>query len=105
MSSQKDLFIAIESLQRMHQSCIIDGDIDVKYFEDLIDTIYKCSQWITPQIAETAKAAVDGIEREIRKHLRSILKDGKNIPTTKRALSMYNSFHYTPPIIGFNRNA
>ena len=105
MPSREQLITTVDKLQRMSQSVLLDGDIDVKYFEDLIETIYTCSKWITPQLAEKAKEAIDTIEQEIRTHLRTLLKYSKDISKTKRALSMYNSFHYTSPIIGFNRNA
>ena len=105
MPSQDQLIMTVDKLHRMSQSVLLDGDIDVKYFEDLIETIYTCSKWITPSLAEKAKTAIDTIEQEIRTHLRTLLKYSKDISKTKRALSMYNSFHYTSPIIGFNRNA
>ena len=105
MSSEAELNLTIEALKRMRRSVELDGDIDVDHFEELIQSIYKCSKHLTPQTAQAAKNAIDHIGYEIRKHLRRLLVEGQNFPTIKKALSMYNSFHHSsPPIVGFNRN-
>ena len=105
MSSFNELQKTIASLQRMKESCVIDGDIDAEYFDQLIQSIYAEKRWLTPDLASQAKQYIDFIEEEIRKSLRGLLKEGKIIPKLKKAKSAYSSFHSTRPIIGFDRNA
>ena len=105
MSTLKELQKTIDSLLRMKESCVIDGDIDAEYFDQLIQNIYSCKKWLTPELAFQAKQYIDFIEGEIRKSLRDLLKEGKIIPNLKKAKSAYSSFHSTRPIIGFDRNA
>ena len=103
--SQKHLMETIESLERMKDSCIIDGDIDAMFFDILIQNLYKGKKWLTPTLAQRAKICVDFIELEIRKSLRNLLKEGENLPKLKKAKSAYSSFSSPRPIIGFDRNA
>ncbi len=105
MLSRKRLVQTIESLERMKDSCIVDGDIDAVYFDELIQNIYDGKQWLNPELAQRAKVCVDFIELEIRKSLRNLLKEGENLPKLKKAKSAYSSFSKKRPIIGFDRNA
>ena len=105
MLSKKRLIQTIESLERMKDSCTVDGDIDAVYFDELIQNIYDGKQWLNPGLAQRAKVCVDFIELEIRKSLRNLLKEGENLPKLKKAKSAYNSFSKKRPIIGFDRNA
>ena len=105
MSSEAELIFTVGALRRMRMSVDLDGDIDVEHFEELIQGIYRSSKYLTPQTAQQAKEAIDSIAIKIRHHLRSILSEGHDLPTIKKAFSMYNSFNKTaPPIVGFNRN-
>lgn len=105
MLSQKALIETIDSLERIKESCMIDGDIDAIYFDVLIQNLYRGKNWLTPTLAQRAKICVDFIEIEIRKTLRTLLKEGENLPKLKKAKSAYSSFSKQRPIIGFDRNA
>ena len=105
MFVRKQLIQTINSLERMKDSCIVDGDIDVVYFDTLIHNLYEGKRWLNPDLAQRAKVCVDFIEQEIRKRLRNLLKEGENLPKLKKAKSAYSSFSKKRPIIGFDRNA
>ena len=105
MLSRRRLVQTIESLERMKDSCIVDGDIDAVHFDLLIQNLYEGKQWLSPDLAQRAKVCVDFIEQEIRKSLRNLLREGENLPKLKKAKSAYSSFSKKRPIIGFDRNA
>ena len=105
MLSQKEFLQTIESLERMKESCIVDGDVDAQYFDKLIQNLYDGKRWLNPVLAQRAKVCVDFIEQEIRKSLRNLLKEGKNLPKIRKAKSAYSSFSKKRPLIGFDRNA
>lgn len=105
MSAQKKLHFTIISLQRLQESVVVDGDIDTEYFDLLIQNIYEGEHWLTPELARTAKNAIDIIGFELRKSMKNLLIEGKNIPVFRRAKSAYRSNHHKRPIIGFDRNA
>jgi hypothetical protein len=105
VSTKKELLQTIASLEHLCVGCRIDGDIDAEYFDQLIEQLYIGKKWLTPDLAKKAKSSIDFIEKEVRVALRSLLKEGKDIPQLKKAKSAYNSFHTQRPIIGFDRNA
>ena len=93
------------SLERLQESVVVDGDIDTEYFDLLIQNIYEGEHCLTPELARTAKNAIDIIGFELRKSMKNLLIEGKNIPVFRRAKSAYRSTHHKRPIIGFDRNA
>jgi len=105
VSSQKKLHYTIISLKRLEESVVLDGDIDTEYFDQLIQNIYEGERWLTPELAKKAQQAIDIIGFALRKSMKNLLIEGKNIPLFRRAKSAYRSTHHKRPIIGFERNA
>ena len=104
MISKKEYLTTVASLQRMKEGCLLEGDLDIEYFDQLLQKILMGKQWLDPVLAMQAKESVDFIQQEIRIRLRNLLEEGKDIPTLKKAKSVYNSFDIQRPILGFDRN-
>ena len=104
MISKKEFLYSLAALERMKEGCLIEGDIDIEYFDQLIKNITLGKQWLNPTSAEQAKLSIDFLEQEIRIRLRNLLEEGKDVPTLKKAKTVYSSFDIQRPILGFDRN-
>lgn len=104
MISKKEFFSSLDALERMREGCLLEGDIDAEHFDQLINHITLGKQWLNPALAQQAKQSIDFIEQQIRIRLRNLLEEGKDIPTLKKAKTVYNSFDIQRPILGFDRN-
>ena len=105
MPSQRELIDTIVEIERHQKSSKIDGDIDIEYFDSLLSAIYDNQKWLTLELANRAKNAIDLLEHDIRVQLRRLILTSSGVQENKRALKSYSLFLSMHPSARIFRNA
>ena len=92
MPSTRELLDVVERLERQQKYSQIEGDIDLEYFDGLLNQLYENQNWLTLDLAERAKNAIDLLEYQIRVQLRRLILSSSGTVKSKRALKSYSLF-------------
>lgn len=92
MPSKRELIDVVERLERHQKYSYIEGDIDLEYFDGLINQLYENQKWLSLDLAERAKNAIDLLEYQIRVQLRRLILSSPGVVKNKRALKSYSLF-------------